>query len=88
MICGCAGLFFVTAILGVVFGFIARSQITRSNGVQKGQGLALAGIIVGSGWLALLVVVAIFGHTTTTDNGSIVSPGILSGLPGLDGIAS
>ena len=88
LVCGCAGLFFVTAILGVVFGFIARSQITRSNGVQKGQGLALAGIIVGFGWLALLVVVAIFGHTTTTGNSGIVSPGILSGLPGLDGIAS
>lgn len=33
--------------LGVILGFIARKQIRESNGAQTGDGLALAGIIVG-----------------------------------------
>ncbi len=64
LICSCAGVFFLPAILGVVFGFVARSQITRSNGLQKGDGLAIAGIIVGFGWLALLVL----GHPARRGN--------------------
>ncbi len=35
------------SILGIVFGFVSRGQIKRSNGAQKGAGLALAGIIIG-----------------------------------------
>ena len=56
LICSCAGVFFLPALLGVVFGFVARGQITRSNGLQQGDGLAIAGIIVGLGWLAFLVL--------------------------------
>ena len=41
---------FLVAPLGVIFGFVARSQIKRTG--ESGSGLALAGIIVG------LVVVA------------------------------
>jgi Domain of unknown function (DUF4190) len=37
----------VGAILAIIFGFIARSQIRRSGDTQQGGGLALAGIIVG-----------------------------------------
>ncbi len=37
----------VGGVLGVIFGFVARGQIKRSGGAQKGSGLALAGIIVG-----------------------------------------
>jgi hypothetical protein len=35
------------SLLGIIFGFVSRSQIRRSNGTQKGAGLALAGIIIG-----------------------------------------
>lgn len=45
----------VPGLLGVIFGFIGRNQIKRSNGTQKGAGLALAGLIVG---LVLLAVCA------------------------------
>ena len=45
----------VPGLLGVIFGFIGRNQIKRSNGAQKGAGLALAGLIVG---LVLLAVCA------------------------------
>jgi hypothetical protein len=41
-------LYGVGAVLAIVFGFIARSQIKRSKGNQTGGGLALAGVIIGS----------------------------------------
>ena len=57
LVCGIAGIiFFIPAVLGVVFGFVARSQIRRSSGTQGGEGLALAGIIVGFAWIVLLIV--------------------------------
>jgi len=45
----------------IVFGHMARGQIRRSHGVQDGDGLALAGLILGwvSVGLALLVVAAL-----------------------------
>jgi hypothetical protein len=69
----------IGAILGVVFGFIARSQIKRSGGVQQGKGMALAGIIIGFAGIAIgvaLVVVLLVlvnhcdqgGSCTTTFN--------------------
>ena len=73
LICSCAGVFFLPAILGVVFGFVARRQITRSAGLQRGDGLALAGIIVGFGWLALLVLGIALGAGNHTNDG-VVSP--------------
>ncbi len=84
LICACAGLFFLPAILGVVFGFVARNRIRRSNGLQKGDGLAIAGIIVGFGWLALLVLGIALG--ARTDNGNdVVGPAALMGQLGLGG---
>ena len=57
LVCGIGGfLFLIPAILGIIFGFIARSQIRNSNGEQKGSGMALAGIIVGFAWVAILVL--------------------------------
>lgn len=58
----CSFFFFIYGIggiLGIVFGFIARSQIRRSNGTQKGSGMALAGIIIGIIGVALGIAVAI-----------------------------
>ena len=50
------------AIIGVVFSFVARSQIRRSNGAQTGAGMALAGIIVGFVILAGWVLIFVLGH--------------------------
>src|ERR1700722_18738779 len=49
LVCSLAGILFggITAILGVIFGFVARSQIKKSRGTQSGGGVALAGIVVG-----------------------------------------
>ena len=74
LICSCAGLFFVPAIPGIVLGFVARSQIKRSNGAQRGDGLAIAGIIVGFGWLVLLALgIDRSGARNTTSSGIISS---------------
>ncbi len=66
IVCAAGGIFFlgVPSILGIIFGFVARSQIRKSNGMQTGDGLALAGIIVGFCVVAigvLIVVLAIIG---------------------------
>jgi len=78
LICSCAGiipfLLGIPCILGVIFGFVARSQIKRSNPGQEGAGLALAGIIVGFSLIAvfilLVAVIAAFGnfHSCTSFN--------------------
>ena len=49
----------IGAILGIVFGFIARSQIKRSGGTQQGKGMALAGIIIGFAGIAIGIVLVI-----------------------------
>ena len=48
---------FFCSPLGIVFGFVARSQIRRTG--QGGDGLALAGIILSFVFLALGVVVTL-----------------------------
>jgi hypothetical protein len=55
--CACGGLFFfgIPGLLGIIFGFISRSQIKKSQGTQSGSGLALAGILVGFVVVALYV---------------------------------
>jgi Domain of unknown function (DUF4190) len=75
LVCGIGGFFFfIPAVLGIVFGFVARSQIRQSNGTQGGEGLALTGIIVGFAWIALLIFVIVVSATTTntTNNGAVI----------------
>jgi hypothetical protein len=70
LVCACAGIvpffFGVPCILGIVFGFVSRGQIRRSQGTQSGEGLALAGIIVGFSLIAIFILavalLAAFGH--------------------------
>jgi hypothetical protein len=75
LVCSCAGIFLIgiPAVLGIIFGFVARSQIRRSNGGQGGDGLALAGIIVGFGVLAIVVAVLTIAaaHTNDQNNGVV-----------------
>lgn len=67
LVCSIAGILFLSipSVLGVIFGFVARSQIRRSNGTQSGDGLALAGVIVGLCVIGFWVVVTILNVTTT-----------------------
>lgn len=45
------------AILAIIFGFIALSQIKKSG--AKGRGMAIAGVVLGFVWSALIVVLII-----------------------------
>jgi len=82
LVCAIAGfLFFVPAILGIVFGFVARSQIRQSGGTQAGDGLAVAGIIVGFAWVVLFVIVLIVSATTTNTNGVVLAHPAMAGCP-------
>ncbi len=63
----------VGSILALIFGYHARRQIRESHGAQSGDGMALAGIILG--WLglvgtAIVVVIFIVAVTTHAGNGS------------------
>jgi hypothetical protein len=73
LVCACAGfLFIVPGVLGIIFGFIARSQIRQSGGAQGGDGLALAGIIVGFAWIGLFVIVFIVGAASNNSSGLVL----------------
>ena len=72
LVCACAGfLFIVPGVLGVIFGFIARSQIRQSRGTQGGDGLALAGIIVGFAWIGLFLILVIVGAANNNSSGIV-----------------
>ena len=73
LVCSCAGILFfgVPGILGIIFGFVARSQIRRSNGSQGGDGLALAGIIVGFAWIAILIVIIVVAAANSSSSGVV-----------------
>ena len=63
LVCSIAGWFlipFVGGLLGVIFGHIARREIQRSQGWRRGNGLALAGLIVGYIHIAVVIVAAAF----------------------------
>lgn len=56
---GILGFLWVTPILAIIFGCIALSRINRSG--QGGRGLAIAGVVLGTLWIALFVVLVAVG---------------------------
>jgi len=68
LVCSCLGLilFGVPAVLGGIFGFVASAQIRRSGGMEAGDGMALAGIIIGFAVIALFVVILILALATSS----------------------
>ncbi len=65
------------AVLALIFGLIARSQITKSGGSQGGGGMAMAGIVLGSIGIVLEVVAIV--AAATTGGGSGGSGGYIGG---------
>lgn len=64
--CGIGGfLCIIPAILGIVFGVIAKNQIRDSGGMQRGDGMATAGIVLGIVWVALTVLLLATGAVDT-----------------------
>jgi hypothetical protein len=72
-VCSIVGFFFITFIVAIVLGFVARSQIKNSGGRQKGDGFAIAGIIIGFAWVAFYVLLIIVGAVTNNTNSSVIS---------------
>lgn len=73
LVCSLVWLGGVGSILAVIFGFIARSQIKKSEGTVQGNGLAIAGIIIGAvGVIAVvgfvIFVAALVHHCDQTGN--------------------
>lgn len=61
LVLGILWLWWIGSILALVFGYIGKQQIDRSDGMQSGRGLAIAGIALG--WVGvgiLLAVVVLF----------------------------
>jgi hypothetical protein len=58
----------VGAVVAVVLGFIAHSQIKSSQGRQKGSGMAIAGIILGFVFIALFVVLVIASASSSNSS--------------------
>jgi uncharacterized membrane protein len=56
-VCGIAGFgfCFLPSIVGLVLGYVAKAQIDRSQGLETGRGLAIAGIVLG--WVAVGIAV-------------------------------
>lgn len=59
----------VGSVLAIIFGFVAREQIRRSQGRERGDGMATAGIVIGfisvGLWLLFFVLsLAISGSST------------------------
>jgi hypothetical protein len=62
LVLGILWIYWIGSILALIFGYNAKGQIDRSNGMQSGRGLAVAGIVlgwVGVGTLALVLIVAL-----------------------------
>ena len=79
LICSCAGILVIPLVVGVIFGFVARAQIKESRGTQRGDGLAIAGIVVGFGWAALIVL-GVIVNATSPGNSGVIDPVGLLGL--------
>jgi Domain of unknown function (DUF4190) len=73
LVCSLVWLGGLGSILAIVFGFMARSQIKRSEGNVQGSGLAVAGIIIGFVGLVAVIfvtiaVIALVHHCDQTGN--------------------
>jgi hypothetical protein len=58
MVLGILWLYFIGSILALIFGYVARNQIRRTG--QSGDGMAIAGIVLGWVGVAIMVLVLIF----------------------------
>ena len=63
LVCGILGLCaggLLAAIPAIVFGHLALAQINRYGGMEQGRGLAIAGLVMGYIYLALITLYVIF----------------------------
>jgi hypothetical protein len=66
MVLGILWIWGIGAILALVFGYLAKSQIDQSGGTQAGRGMAVAGIVLGWIGIAGLLLVILANMTART----------------------
>jgi hypothetical protein len=59
LVLGIVWFYWITSILPLVVGYIARREIDRDPANLSGRGMATAGIILGWIWIGVLVVVTV-----------------------------
>jgi hypothetical protein len=67
MVLGIIWIYWIGSILALVFGYIAKKQISESRGTQGGGGMATAGIVlgwVGIGTLTFIIIAGILSSAT------------------------
>lgn len=67
--CGCIG--FVLATVALVLGIVSYGSIRNSHGRQRGNGMAIAGIILGAVPVALLAVILILSAVDAAFAGTL-----------------
>ncbi|HEY7107339.1 MAG TPA: DUF4190 domain-containing protein [Acidimicrobiia bacterium] len=63
LVLGIVGFFLITALLAVIFGHVALSQVKRSFGAIGGRGMAIAGLVLGYLWLAFFAAIIALAAT-------------------------
>ncbi len=64
LVCSLVGLlccYFVLPVLGIIFGFVAMNEINKSDGMIQGNGMAIAGLIIGFLGIIVDVIVILIG---------------------------
>jgi hypothetical protein len=64
MVLGILWIYWIGSILALVFGFVARQQIKQRG--EAGDGMAIAGIVLGCVGLGMLLLVLLLGISRTT----------------------
>ena len=62
MVLGILWIYWIGSILALIFGYVARNEI-RKNG-QSGDGMAIAGIVLGWVGVGILTAILIIGAAT------------------------
>jgi Domain of unknown function (DUF4190)/Protein of unknown function (DUF2510) len=65
LVLGILWIYWIGTVLALVFGYIALSQIKRSNGWKTGRGMAIAGVVLGYVGVAVLALVIVLVATSS-----------------------
>ena len=65
LVLGIVWIYWLGSLLALIFGLVARSQIEESRGQQSGEGMAIAGIVLGIVGLAVLLLLIIIGASVS-----------------------
>jgi len=73
MVLGILWIWWIGSVLAVIFGHVSLSHIKRSNGAERGRGMAIAGLVlgyIGVATLILVIALFVFAGSNTDDAGA------------------